>query len=480
MSNFKCLSMIVLVSFSVSLYAEDSFKALVEEYLEQNFNIRSSKTGIEVSRADKSIYKSSLDLNLELAVNYLDNNLDSATAVNFAAGQTTEATFTLSKFFDFGSTLSLENSFSNTVQDPTRIAIFGGDPEVAEFKQTLSLSQSLTKNLLGKSFKLGLSQNTAAVEAAMSKFQIDAQQGVGGFSKAYVNLMKSRDFLLLQKAAYDRANKRKKLIDRRVRDGLSLKVDGYQGQIQLFNQKEQLEQAKQDFSKAKVAMSKLLHRSLTSDDKILKFGEGLSFLPDRLDISGENNSQVQLLKAQLKSAKFAKKLARVSKRPDVDFIVRYQTNDFNAESSEVFQNGNLAGDRNFLTLAVTATIPFDNIKGKENLRKAKLGHENLSYQLVQLKRNVQEEIKEIKEQLINVQTNVLTSNLSVKLAEKSLREYNKLYKLGKVSLDQVINAEQSLISNQTKHIGHLALNHFLKIDLLLLSGQLIDSIRGQK
>ena len=90
--------------------------------------------------------------------------------------------------------------------------------------------------------------------------------------------MQTRDFLNLQKDAYERAKKRKNLIDRRVRDGLSLKVDGLQSEIQLLNQKEQLEQAKQDFSKSKVNLGKLLHRDIDDKEKILKFGEGMSFI----------------------------------------------------------------------------------------------------------------------------------------------------------------------------------------------------------
>ena len=163
MNNFKCLAMFLAVVLSLPSQADDTFQKLVNEYLESNYNIRASKSSVENSRADKSITLAKTDVNLDFGVNYLDNNLDSPT-VNFAAGKTTEATFTLSKFFKFGTTLSLENTFSNTIQDPTRVQIFGGDPEVSEFQQTLTLSQSLTKNFFGKSFKLGLRQSDANVE----------------------------------------------------------------------------------------------------------------------------------------------------------------------------------------------------------------------------------------------------------------------------------------------------------------------------
>ena len=480
MNVFRCLALFLIVASPLLIRADDTFKNLVSEYLERNFNVRLSKSKIAASQADRSIYKSSEDVNINFSLNYLNNNLDSPTIINFAAGETREASLTFSKFFSFGTTMIFENTFSSTIQDPTRILRFGGDPEVAEFQQVLTLSQSLSKNFLGKSYKLGLRQNDSSVKVAERKFDLDAQNGVGAFSKAYIKLMQSRDFLNLQKEAYERAKKRKNLIDKRVRDGLSLKVEGLQSEIQLLGQKEQLEQAKQDFSKSKVNLGKLLHRDIGDGEKILKFGEGMSFiaLEDTFDTS--NNPRIKLINSQLKTTEIVRDLARNNKRPDVDFVLRYQTNDFDAESSEVFEKGNLSGDRNFLTVAITATLPFGNIKAKKELQKAKINNQNLNYQLAQVKRNILQEYKEISRQLEITKENVESSNQSIILSKKTLSEYNKLYRLGKVSLDQVFNAEQLLISNQKKYIGYLAAGHIQKVDLLLFSGGLVESIVGEK
>ena len=480
MNNYKYLALFAFVILGPVTNADDTFKDLVNKYLEQNYNIRTSRSGVESSLADRSIFEANTDTNVDFSVNYLDNNLDSPTVVNFAAGKTTEAKLTLSKFFRSGTTLSFENTFSNTIQDPTRVQIFGGDPEVSEFKQAFTISQSLTKNFLGRSFKIGLRQNDSMIKSAKNKYDLDSQSGVGGFSKAYINLMQTRDFLSLQKEAFNRAKKRKALIDRRVKDGLSLNVDGLQGQIQLLNQKEQLEVSKQNFSKSKIILGKLLHQTIGDDEQILKFGQGMSFLGDQVSLNILENPQIKFISSQLKASEASKDLARNNKKAEVNFIFRYQTNDFDGESSEVFGKGNITGDRNFLTVAVTAKMPFGNMKAKKELQKAKLNHQNLSYQLNQLKRNIEQEYYEIKSQLEINKKNIQSSSQSILLSKKTLNEYNKLYRLGKVSLDQVINAEQLLIENQKKHIAYLATGHTQKIDLLLLSGDLIESIRGEK
>ena len=56
------------------------------------------------------------------------------------------------------------------------------------------------------------------------------------------------------------------------------------------------------------------------------------------------------------------------------------------KAQKVFGNGNLSGDRNFLTVAVTANMPFGNMKAKKELQKAKINNQNLTYQLAQLKK----------------------------------------------------------------------------------------------
>ena len=408
-------------------------------------------------------------------MNYQNNDSDSATVVNFAAGKTTQYNFTLTKLFKHGTQLSLENTFSNTIQDPTRIAIFGGDPEVKQFIQTLSLNHSLTKNLLGKSYIYGEKVKDEESDIASINLSIEKESGIINFVKSYVNLMRSRDFLALQEAALIRAKKRKRLIDRRVKDGLNLKVDGLQAQMQLFNAKEQVESARQDFSKAREILSSLLHRPINENDKILKFGEGVSFLPKRIDNSGENNLRLKLLRKQKDVVNLNKKITSLNKKMDLDFSVSYQTNDFDTESSTVLDRGNLGGDRNVLTLALTASIPWGNKKAKEEHRQVKLSKQNIENAIVATTKNNQQKISEFRAQLVSLQKNVITSELSLKLAEKSLVEYNSLYRLGKVSLDQVLAAEESLIGGQKKFIGYLASTYLTKLDFLQATGQILES-----
>ena len=96
----------------------------------------------------------------------------------------------------------------------------------------------------------------------------------------------------------------------------------------------------------------------------------MSFILNENAFDTSSNPGIKLIKSQMKSTEIGKDLARNNKKPEVNFVVRYQTNDFDAESSEVFGNRNLSGDRNFLTVAVTANIPLGNMKAKKRTSKS--------------------------------------------------------------------------------------------------------------
>ena len=154
----------------------------------------------------------------------------------------------LAKKFSWGAELNLTNTLSNTVQDPSRIQVFGGDPEVAQFTQTLEVTKSLWKDFWGRDFDLQLKLSNMGVEAAEKKLAFEKKAASKILLRAISTSFRMRELVLLQKQAVIRAKKRFNLIKKRVSDGLSLKVDQYRAEMTLLTTQEQLEQAKQNLS----------------------------------------------------------------------------------------------------------------------------------------------------------------------------------------------------------------------------------------
>ena len=138
----------------LSVPAQGSFKELGAEFLLNNSSVQNLMGNTLKADQGIKLVESALATKMDGGISYVDNDSDSANAVNFAAGKTTSVDLNFSKATNWGGVFSLNNSFEKVIQDPSRILIFGGDPEIHQFKQTVSFSTSLTRNLFGREFNL--------------------------------------------------------------------------------------------------------------------------------------------------------------------------------------------------------------------------------------------------------------------------------------------------------------------------------------
>ena len=419
---------------------------------------------------------SSLDTVLSANTTFDDNNLDSPTVVNFSAGETTSGTIVLAKKFSWGAEFNLTNALSNTIQDPSRLNAFGGDPEVAQFTQTLEVTKSLWKDFWGRDFDLQLKLSNMGVEAAEKKLAFEKESGIKNFTESYINVVFARELVLLQKQAVIRAKKRFNLIKKRVSDGLSLKVDQYRAEMTLLTTQEQLEQAKQNLSAMMGNLSRLLHRPLDESENF----DSLESMPVNIsEVSFNNelqNKQIDQLESVVAQKRVELAQAENQIAPDLNFVTTYQTNDFNAKMSETLSEGNLLGDRNSVTLALNFTWQLGQETARTQARSTKRLYNNLLNQLNKQKSNLQVTYEDLKRQLEYIQKNLITSVVSLGLAEKSLNEYGKLYRLGKVTLDQVIAGEEQLILSQRKKLQYLVDKLKLHLAILQTQGKIEEAL----
>ena len=84
--------------------------------------------------------------------------------------------------------------------------------------------------------------------------------------------------------------------------------------------------------------------------------------------------------------------------------------------------------------------------------------------------------EDLKRQLEYIQKNLITSVVSLGLAEKSLNEYGKLYRLGKVTLDQVIAGEEQLILSQRRKLQYLVDKLKLHLAILQTQGKIEEAL----
>ena len=437
---------LLILSFS----GNANYKQLSNEFMSENTQIRSLLG--DVIKADEGIkiVESLLAPKLESEISYLDNNSDSANAVNFAAGKTSLFKLNFSKTTSWGGQFSFNNSYEKVVQDPSRIRIFGGDPEISQFKQSLSFSTSLTKNFFGQKFDL--QHNASILNADFTDLM--AQQTVNNlyveFSKSYANAALAKKLNLLQKEALKRAEARLVLIRRRVNDGINLKADLYRAESAKIFQEEQLGLSEQDFKKTLFVLSSQLNRPVKIDEigEIYNLDSHLKNF-EELSVSIEKESLLILANTQYSDQKkIEKELSGRELLPDLNLVAAYQTNDYDANSSKVFDNGNLAGEKNTISVSLNLTYNLGLISEKSRMAQAEINHNQALYQLNSVVVTNQEKLKLLQQNIELSKINKEKAQKRVDLSEAIIGEYVKLFSLGRVTLDQVIQAEEDLISAQ--------------------------------
>ena len=438
--------LILTIIYSFNSWA--NFQQLGKEFLDKNTSVNNLLGN--VLKADQGIkmVESTLAPKITSEVSYLDNNSDSANAVNFAAGKTTSVDLNFSKATSWGGVFSFANSYEKVIQDPSRIIIFGGDPEISQFRQALSFSTSLTRNFFGAEFDLNHHSSIMNAEYvdALSKHSVNNL--FVQFAQAYSVASLHKSLYAFQNEALKRAEKRLALVKRRVSDGINLKADLFRAESAKIFQEEQLDQARQDLNQAIYNLSNILHRPVDLEE--LERLETLGTYFDKMNLQNSKMEREELVVSARKrfadQQELNKDLSERQMLPDVNFTAAYQTNDFDANSSTVFSEGNLGGDRNTLSVGVTFTYNFGRVSERANLAQAEINHNQALHQLSAEVHSNKQKRKMLEENISLSTANTQKAKKRVSLSNAIIKEYVKLFSLGRVTLDQVIQAEEDLIN----------------------------------
>ncbi len=442
---------LVLISF-ISFSARANFKKLGNEFLLKNSSVKNSLGNTLKADQGIKLVESSLAMKVDGGLNYVDNDSDAANAVNFAAGKTTSLDLNFSKATSWGGVFSLNNSFEKVIQDPSRIIIFGGDPEIHQFKQTISFSTSLSRNLFGQEYKLSHYSSILNAEYIDLLSQNSVNDLFIQFSQFYARAVLHKKLYTLQQEALSRAKKRLALVRRRVSDGINLKADLLRAESAKIFQEEQLDQARQDFNQSLYLLSSLLHRNISIDEvgDVSSVESESEVLLSNIDQLEKNELTINSSKRFSDQQELDRDLKARQMLPELNFSVGYQTNDFDPSSSDVFKNGNLSGDRNTVSLGVTFSYNIGRVSERANLAQAEINHNQALHQLSAAYENN----KNRKQMLFaNIQLSGLNKKKAgkrVSLSMSIIQEYVKLFSLGRVTLDQVIQAEEDLINSQRR------------------------------
>ena len=431
----------------LSTTSSASLSKLSNEYVNAGSDNESTRMDLEINEVSRDLVNESRPWTLSADSSYKSSTLESSATLLPSDSKSNDYEIGIAKDFFTGTNLSFTNTLSDYTNNISTTSNNTG------FTQSLSISQDLWKNFLGRNDKLDLTiaeetynfqkQNTSAViETNLFTF-------VSNYLEVKVNLA----LVELQKLTVDRAKKRLNLIQRRVRDGLSEKVDLFSAQTRNLGAKENLRSNKINLEASLEELSKKLHRHVGANE-VEAYKIQIQSELSKVEGQIEDNQNLQASLKQISYLQSTLDQKENTLYPSLKLAGSYTTNNYESNGSPI-ANGVLGSENNQLAVGLNLTWNIGSIPEKLNkeassisLNKAKMVNRK---RLLSLKQ--QETF--LKRRVVEVEALLVTALKRLKIAEKTLKEYNRLYTRGRANLDQVIRAEEDLIVTQESYVRYL-------------------------
>ena len=166
----------------------------------------------------------------------------------------------------------------------------------------------------------------------------------------------------------------------------------------------------------------------------------------------------------------SQKIAKRAIYPSASVSFGLDSNKYDNERSEAIQNAAIDRDNSSYTLGLSLSWTIGAPQERIDKAKAALNYHLNLKKSEALRKNLLEREKHVLRQIKDLKINIASIKRRIQLSRKALSEYNKLYKKGRVDLDQVIRSEESLIATEIGHMRSLAQKEELLYSLSSLYG----------
>lgn len=458
----------IFMIFTTASFANVS--KMATEFLSTNKDVLKLKSSLTLSELDVAAVEATMSWTSYYNYTRDDSSLESSSLL---ASKTLTETHSLgfARPNFYGGTISLENAYTLLDQKELNASVYGvTERKIYDFNQSLTYTQKIGKNFFGRRDRLSLNIAKKGSELTERKVKDSIQLALLGFYKTYQNVSLMRSLLLLQEEALERAKKRKTLIARRVRDGLREKVDLYQAEMAELQQIEALEGVKIDLKEAKEKLGMLLHRTVEGSEVTPIDLNNVDIFPvfggswrDNLEIQSKV-TEVDIIQKNLKKARYAYV-------PEMELSAKYKTNDYDPKSSEALNNGTLGGKNDEVVLSFNLQWPIGFNSEEVAVEKERVNLRVGEIEKLKMISNFNEQENSLRTRIEKLDTNIKTAKERRILAQKVLKEYNKLYNISKADLDQVIRSEEDLILTEKTMVSYIVTRKMLFGELASLYGK---------
>ncbi len=451
-----------LLFFSFLLIPKNSFanlKELALDLIKNNHELYKGQEDLKNKERDPFWNNAHRDLILSSSLFYKKDKLESLSS-SYNPDDTTGLSIGLDKKLSKGFSLSWKPSFY----------FFKEQSSTYNLDQKLTLSQDLSQDFLGKKEKLQKNLYQISLDMADLTLKNKIEETLFTLSTKYLMAQIGKHSWELMKEFHTKANKRKDLILKRVRDGLNDKVDGIEASIGEIVALEKINSAEADYFAALKELANLVHREVTDENIESIHQEEWKEIEDEKITS---NLSLKILKQNLMLADKTLTLKRRDLLPQVSVSLSYRTNKYDSKMEKAYTMGwpvMTSKDETQITAALS--IPFTRKEAKLNIEKAAVDKKVAEYSLQKIELNINREIELINKQMHLFKINIEKNEERKQLATKKLSEYNRQYFQGRADLDLVIRAEEDLLKTELEIIKTISDFKMLYLKKKLLFGQM--------
>ncbi|CAM9889755.1 unnamed protein product [Chrysoparadoxa australica] len=466
----KKVVLVTLLCF-LSFSSNASLKNIAKDFLQNNAQVKVAESQVELAALDVQAFDLTRNTDLTWNSERNKNKLESfsAFAARFAGGafrqpiETTRHSLSLNKDFTWGGTAAVTNTLQ-TVDVPGAQTIYG-------FTQGLSYTQNIGRDLFGRTFYLQKDQLNYNLGFTKANSESEIQNSLLSLVQNYYEAALQKSLVKLQSEAKERAVQRLNLIKRRVRDGLREKVDFIQAEISLYQADERVKSAEQNFTSAIERLSTSVHRNVPAGEIVGLIDN--SFAATKVP-QGEvkDNQNLKALNEQLKANKATFDRSDLNLLPNININVQANSNNFDPKTSSAFSDGLVGSSNHEFIVGLNLTWALGSQPEKVEKTRALVNYNTSKLRLEKLTSDVAQTEKSIVDQVKLLDKNLESSKKRLSLAKAALKEYNRLYGRGRADLDQLIQAEETLINTEINHVQYLSQRERLVHSLAFLYGSL--------
>lgn len=342
------------------------------------------------------------------------------------------------------------------------------DDQQYESRNTFEYSYEI----FNKKLVLELDEINLNIESRDIEQDIKVQEDHFNFFSSYVFAKQGIMLDRLYNEFENRALERVALVKKRVRDGLSRNVSLNQARLSLLNQKETIIQNTNNLREKVIVIEEIIGFKIKPNDYERV---NWTYKPkENFDYLFENKKYPELKRLQIAQRLASLKVDQIKEtlNHSLSLNLSYTANSFNEERDQAFRDAN-SSENEERSISLVYSIPLGAERRGASKDLAKALEKKNKLDLINTSGEILVQTKSLKENVQRFTRLIEVIDEKVDIADKVVNQNSNLYRKGKVSFEEMLRAEENLISTKINKINIYAAYEQSLAKLAYINGDII-------